>query len=173
MKPSSLLCTILLILSCHAEKRLKETHFFNLKVFFEQEANRLTKLNKSVNKSVVHNNMRQHKTLIIPNWKAELSSFFESDINKAAWRDSYRVLEDSQHITYTALDSNLRTRSITIKKNTNGAPIQIDIINKTTNVLYQTQEQLTYKPHLVYTINKRQRVILLGDNLYHITGKFN
>jgi hypothetical protein len=99
--------------------------------------------------------------------------FTESDINKPAWRDSYRVVEDSGRISYRALDSNLRTRSIVIKKDIAGKPTQIDIINKTHNLLYQSREHLRYVPDSIYSIDKKQHVILIGDNHYLVSGRLN
>lgn len=173
-KYAILFCTVILCISCHDRtKKQKPKQFFSLKHFFEQEEIRLSKTKKDIHitKSVLHNGQFERKNIIIQNWKNELSTFIESDINKPAWRDSYRTLGDSTHIYYYALDSNLRTRSIHVQKNIAGI-VRIDIINKTSNLLYQSHEHLIYIPDSIYTIRKNQHVILLGNNSYLISGKF-
>lgn len=166
-------CCAFVLASCHTTAEKQSMHFFSLKHFFEQESIRLAKAKQQVDKSVSHNGSFERKNSFIQDWKNELNMFTESDINKPAWRDSYRVVEDSGRISYHALDSNLRIRRIVIKKDIAGKPTQIDIINKTHNLLYQSREHLRYVPDSIYSIDKKQHVILIGDNHYLVSGRLN
>lgn len=163
---------LLLVMSCNSEtQQHAATDFFSLKHFFEQESIRLKGF-KTVNKRVQHNEKAEQKAIFIGSWAKELSIFSESDINKPAWRDSYRVVQDSAGVCYSALDSALRTRSIFIKRNAFNKVVRVDIVNRTDNALYQSNERLVYIPDSLYSIDKKQHVLLLGDDYYQITGRF-
>jgi hypothetical protein len=151
--------------------------FFDLKGYFEAESARLTKINRPVTKTAVHNSSTETKKLYISSWKTELSLFIESDINKPAWKASYRASNSEGITTYTAIDSALKTRYIIIKKQ-QGKVKLILIYNykKTTlfgKALYWTTESLSYVPDSMYRIQKTQYVRTLGRNKYFIKGLFN
>ena len=167
------LCMIArLMLGCEPKTKSDFTHFFSLSSFFEQEAARLSAQSGPVTKQVQYNSEVEQKQTTITDWKNELSAFSQSDINKPAWRDSYRMKQDGMRICYEALDSTLRTRSICIQKNVSGKATQVDIVNQTSNMLYQSREQLVYIPDSLYRITKQQHVIFIGDNRYQISGRF-
>ena len=163
---------MLTIASCAKPEEKAVTNYLDINGFFESEVQRLTKNNKSVEKTVMRNKISETQTRNSVNWKNELSLFIESDINKPAWRDSYKIIEDSSEVIYTALDSNLRTRIIHIKKDVRNGLRYISIINRTKNNLYQSSEKLTYVPDSIYKIDKSQHVVLLGSNRYQIKGVF-
>ncbi len=144
----------------------------DLKGFFEQEAIRLSKTSATVEKTVSRNGISESKKDISPDWNIELSLFTESDINKPAWKDSYRISKDSTGTSYIALDNKLRTRSIRIRKNRQGDLSELVIFNRIANNLYSSTEELKYIPDSLYRIIKTQDVILLGNNNYEISGIF-
>ena len=145
--------------------------YFDLKGYFRADSSHLSKLNPLVNKTVVHNKASENKKVHIPDWGTELSLFTESDINKPAWKESYSVQASSDFLIYKAKDPALKTRNIIIKRN--GDKIKwILIFNHTKNLLYETQEKLSYFPDSLYIIQKAQRVRLLGTDTYKITGAF-
>lgn len=156
--------------SCKGVEEKTSTKYMDLKGFFEQETIRLTKANQKAEKTVTRNGVSETKKDFLPDWDVELSLFSESDINKPAWENSYKVYEDSTQTNYTALDNKLRTRSIRIRKNKSGILNEISIVNRTTNNLYSSTEELTYIPDSLYRIIKKQEVILLGNNNYEISG---
>jgi len=146
--------------------------YFDLKGYFERDSARLTQLNKPVLKSVKHNGETETKTVRIANWGTELSLFKESDINRPAWKNSYSVLADSNLVIYKALEPDLKTKEILIKLKA-GKVKYIMIINDTKNLLFKTQEKLSYFPDSLYLIQKAQTVRFLGANNYDIQGLFN
>jgi hypothetical protein len=165
---------ISVLTSCKQEA--KETHetltYFDLKGFFDRDSARLAQLNKPVLKTVQHNGETETKTVHIANWGLELSLFKQSDINRPAWKNSYKVQADSNFIIYIAKDPELRTKKILIRK-VNGKIKWILIFNQNKNILYRTAEKLSYFPDSLYLIEKSQSVRFLGTNKYRIKGLFN
>ena len=148
-----------------------KTPYGDIKGFFESEVIRLNKNKSVVDKTITQNELSETKEEIQIDWKNELSLFIGSDINKAAWKDSYRIIKDSSSIAYLAIDTNLRTREIRIKMDSNGKPKHILIRNSSKNYLYESTETLMYIPDSAFSIDKYQKVILLGKNKYLIRAE--
>lgn len=164
---------LLLILnsSCSSREEMKtKTAFFDINGFFETEVKRLTNKKSTVNKSVRQNDQSEVKNNLSVDWRDELALFIASDINKPAWKDSYKISGDSVHFSYLAIDTNLRTRSVEIKKDKGGRAVFFKIKNMTRSKLYESSEELTYIPDSIYKINKNQSVRFLGKNTYQISG---
>ena len=163
---------------CHSCKpdNLKQgavKEYFDIKGYFEKNAARLKKQHPAITKTVVHNGTSETKKVEISNWGEELALFIESDINKPAWSGSYAKQDSAGAIIYVANDAELKTRRITIDKAKDGHIKQIAIYNQISNALYNTRETLKYFADSAYTIEKYQKVKLLGANSYKVTGKFN
>ncbi len=157
--------------SCSNQEEMKtETDFFDIKGFFESEVKRLTNKKSTVNKSVRQNEQSEVKKNLSVDWENELALFIASDINKPAWKDSYKISGDSVHLNYLAIDTNLRTRSVEIKKDPKGQAVFFKIKNITRSKLYESSEELTYIPDSIYKITKDQSVRFLGKNTYQISG---
>ena len=177
-----LACPIILLLvlhSCKNDVRADKNtgQFFDLKKYFNDESLRLKKANPLITKIASHNKNKETRQLRIADWATELSLFTESDINKPAWKASYKVVNSEGILSYTAKDPALKTQDIIIKKH--GDKVKwILIVNHTKNtvlgkVLYETTEKLSYIPDSIYQIQKRQFVRTLGFNTYSINGRFN
>ena len=147
-------------------------YYFDLKSYFEGEANRLSSSNIMVDKSVSKNNDVEKKEIIIKDWTNELSSFINSDINKTAWKESYVKDSTVNKISYFAKYPDLKTRSIVLNIKDH-KPSCIKIINHQKNYLIENIESLIYYPDSVYKIKKTQRFIFLDNQVYYIVGKFN
>jgi hypothetical protein len=157
--------------SCSSREEIKtKTIFLDIKGFFEAEVKRLTSKKSTVHKSVIQNGKSEVKKNLSVDWENELALFIASDINKPAWKDSYRISGDSVHFNYMAIDTNLRTRTVEIKIDQMGRAVFFKIKNITRSKLYESSEELTYIPDSIYTINKNQSVRFLGKNNYQISG---
>jgi len=169
------LFTLLATIFTGCRPEVKESNgtlkYFDLTGYFKAEAARLGKQNKPITKTVSYNGKPETKNILIKNWTRELDLFTSSDINKAAWKDSYRIAKSDDSIVYTAIDTNLHSRRIVISLKASRVK-GIIISNFTKNMLYQTSEKLIYHPDSLYYIEKHQHVKLLGTNSYQITGKF-
>ena len=164
-----LLFVCFMLLSCQKAEQVGQSRFQDIRGFFDKEVKRLEKQKTTVNKTVRRNGIFERQENISPVWNTELSLFSESDINKPAWRESYSVHKDSTIISYTALDNKRRTRTIRIKSNKMGKLIELAVVNRTSNYLYSSSEELLYIPDSLYRIIKMQNVILVGKNSYEIT----
>lgn len=157
--------------SCSSREEIKtKTAFFDIKGFFEAEVKRLKSKKSNVNKSVIQNGQSEVKKNLSVDWENELALFIASDINKPAWKDSYKINGDSLHFNYMAIDTNLRTRTVDIKMDQLGRAVFFKIKNMTRSKLYESSEVLTYIPDSIYTIDKNQSVRFLGKNNYQISG---
>lgn len=162
---------LVFISSCSNREEVDtKTAFFDMKGFFEAEAKRLTSKKSTVNKSVRQNDQSEVKQKLSVDWDDELALFIASDINKPAWKDSYKISGDSIHFSYVAIDTNMRTRSVEIKKDKQGRPVFFKIKNITRSKLYESSEELIYIPDSIYKINKNQSVKFLGKNSYQVSG---
>lgn len=149
-----------------------QKEYFDLKGYFEQSIVQLKSQKKPITKTVVHNGASETKKVQISNWETELGMFTESDINKPAWKGSYTKLDSAGAVVYNAVDEDLKTRKIVIDKKAGGEVKHIYVYNEVNNALYKATEELNYYPDSLYSINKYQKVKLLGANTYKITGKF-
>ncbi len=143
--------------------------YFDVRGYFLKDAERLKKNNRLVLKTATHNNITETKTVRINDWAKELTLFIASDINKPAWKDSYSIVATDDFLIYKAKTPELKTRELLVKK-TNGKIKYVLIFNRTTNILYQTTEKLSYFVDSLYVIEKIQRVRLMGTNNYKISG---
>jgi hypothetical protein len=169
-----LLSTIALLPGCKPDNVETGTalNYFDLKGYFEADTARLTKRNPLVTKTVTHNSVTETKQVHIDDWGAELNLFSQSDINKPAWRNDYDVDSSATGVIYRAKSFDLKTQIIVINKT--GDKIKwLMIYNSSKNLLYQTNVKLSYYPDSLYTIEKYQKVRLLGANKYLIKGVIN
>ncbi|MBS1526074.1 MAG: hypothetical protein JST19_10525 [Bacteroidetes bacterium] len=150
------------------------TKFFDLKKYFTDESVRLKKLNPLVTKTADYNATTETQKVRISDWKTELGIFMESDINKPAWKTSYRISTSDGITTYAAIDSALKTQYIIIKRQNDKVKLVLIYNHSRTTlfgkVLYETRENLSYIPDSMYRVQKRQYVRTLGFKNYFIRG---
>jgi len=170
-----LACTVLVWgLSCSRRSDTPSTghaeSYFSLADYFSKEATRLQQFAPTVAKTVTKNGEAEHRMLRIDNWQNELALFIDSDINKPAWQNSYRVDSTATSVTYTSRDPELRTERIIVEKRPDGTVNHIRVVNRVSNMLYQTEERLDYHPDSAYQLVKRQWVRFIGESHYTISG---
>lgn len=144
--------------------------YFSLADYFSQEATRLQQLNPAIVKTVAKNGEQERKEIHVIDWQKELALFIDADINKPAWQNSYRADSTETSVTYKSIDPKLRTAEITVETQEDGSIKHIHIVNKVSNMLYQTDEALDYYPDSLYRITKQQHVWVMGDSDYTVTG---
>lgn len=174
-------CLLLLACACSSETNSVNTAttsssaidqvgnpYFSLENYFNGEIHRLTSLDNPVKKTVSINGETESQTLRISNWRHELAPFLEADINKAAWKTSYSIDSIENVLVYRALEPDLKTRKITIEKDSGGQVRRIEMENELVNWIYQSKERLKYVPDSLYEIKKQQTIRIVGTNEYHI-----
>src|SRR3546814_3195671 len=88
---------------------------------------RLDREQPQVEKTVMKNDQQEHRSMNGLDWKTELKVFLNSDINKPAWRDSYKVDSSGSGLRYQALEPDLKVRSIHISREPTGQVTGIEI----------------------------------------------
>lgn len=160
----------LALASCKPKIQQNKNTYFDLDTYFNSETKKLTKANFWVVKTVSRNGDAETKTVKIDNWPGELSIFSESNINKPSWKNSYKTTTSGDITIYKALEPDLKTKEIILKKENNKL-VYLMVFNVTDNSLFQNREKLTYFPDSLYRIERKQHVLLLGTNNYLIFGE--
>jgi flagellar motor protein MotB len=151
--------------------------YFSLQQFFNDEAQRLQKNNTKLEKVITLNENEETKTISNIDWQKELALFKEADLNKPSWYDQYRIDSTQQnqelHISYTALNDKLRTKSVQlIFSNNNNYPHLIKIARNTNNLLYNLEEQYSYRSNEGYHIKSHQKIMGLNPSTFEIKGNY-
>ena len=157
-------------ISCKPEVQQSKNTYFDLNSYFANQAQKYSKSNFIVLKTVSRNGDTETKTVKIANWPRELSVFSESDINKPSWKNSYKTTSSGNITIYKALEPDLKTREIIVKKENNQV-VYLMVFNVVNNKLFQSKEKLTYYPDSLYLIQRKQHGRFLGTNDYLIKGK--
>jgi hypothetical protein len=176
MKYNTLLAggILLLLLGCDSgtdERQKSASLYFDLKGYFEKEVNRLTKASPVVRKTVGINGSYETKTLKIADWKRELSSISNADINKASWRGAFRIIRSENKVTYRSDDRKVPVKELCVFYRGN-IPSGFLVLIRNSNALYTSSDSLTYYPGSLYRIKKNQQIKLLSKKNYEITVKF-
>lgn len=145
--------------------------YFDIKGYFEKEADRLLKLNLSISKTVSVNQEDEQKKVRIKDYKKELSAFISSDINKASWRGAFVELKNSNLTSYRTDNAKIPVKKIEITYDESSIS-SIRIIAETTNILYASRDTLIYYPDSLYQIKKTQKIKWLKEKSYKVIGQF-
>ncbi|MEH3114736.1 hypothetical protein [Pedobacter terrae] len=158
--------------SCNQRKEAQaNTHlaYFDIKGYFEKEISRLQRLNPIVNKTVKVNGDVESKDSKIADWTKELAIFVNADINKTSWKGSFNKQVKNGVDIYTSDHKKIPIKKVSIMwRGQNAGKIEIIVDNK--NILYQSQDTLTYYPDSLYSIKKHQKIKLLKDKRYSVVG---
>jgi hypothetical protein len=172
MRPALICLLLITIFSCRYDDQKKERPaYFDIATYFNKEALRLSKNNLAVNKTVWVDGKKEQKNIIIKNWEKEFEIFIDADINKASWKGFFSVNGNADEEVYVSNDKKIPVKKVIVKKNGERiTAIQIFIHN--TNDLYNSQDSLSYFPDSLYHIKKTQKIKLLSERKYEVTGRF-
>lgn len=146
--------------------------FFSLEKYFAGEIRKLNADQPEIVKTVRKNGEEEQRTITEIDWAAELKTFSGADINKPAWLNSYSVDSSAGRLVYTALEDQLRVRSLEVRFSPENKVQAIIIQRKTGNYLYTSSERLEYYPDSLYSVKRHQDVRVLGAGEFQISGKF-
>jgi len=173
VKKLYILVLALALFSCNQRKEAEantDLLYFDIKGYFGKEISRLQRLNPIVNKTVSVNGAAESKTAKIADWAKELAIFVNADINKTSWKGSFKTKEQDGVDIYTSDNKKIPIKKVSITWNGQKAG-KIEIIIDNKNILYQSQDTLTYCPDSLYTIKKQQKIRLLKEKKYSVIGK--
>jgi 2-hydroxy-3-keto-5-methylthiopentenyl-1-phosphate phosphatase len=161
------------LFSCNQRKEAEantDLVYFDIKGYFEKEISRLQKLNPVVNKTVSVNGAVESKSSKIADWSKELTIFVNADINKTSWKGSFKTVKQNETEVYTSDSKKIPIKKISVTQH--GQQVdKIEIIIDNKNILYQSQDTLTYCPDSLYSIKKQQKIRLLKDKKYSVIVK--
>lgn len=167
------LAGIILLAACTSnttEKTISPA-YFSLKTYFEQEALRLNQQHLQVLKTVSINGIMETKKINDIDFKKELASFADADINKSSWKGAFRVEKKDNLTLYYTNNKKIPVKRLEIYSS--GKRVKsIRIIRSDTNILYRSADTLVYKADSLYEIRKVEKVKLLSPATYGIKGKF-
>ena len=173
MKKIFFYCLVIIYSSCTIKEQDKSMakSYFDLDSYFKSEANRLTKANLPINKTVSVNGEDEEKEIRINNWENEFDSFISANINKAAWRGSYKVIKHNSAEIYLTGNEKIPVKKVEITYRKDKIySIKIYITNN--NRLYTSKDSLSYYPDSLYQIKKVQQIKLMDQKTYQVTGRF-
>ena len=171
---SFLLSASLFFVACNSAAPKKQAvtgRYFNVKSYISAEAGRLQQANPEISKTVMVNNDEEHKKVKIADWQKELSAFSDADINKSAWKDMFKLQKQKDMEVYTSDNEKVPVKSLSIFYR-NGKVRGIKLLISNANLLYTSNDTLSYFPDSLYQVRKTQRIKLLEEKNYRITGQF-
>ena len=174
IKKIYILIFIVSLASCIQEKDSKINNrnlYFDLQGYFEKEVARLQKLNPTLGKTVSVNGVNESKKVKVADWKKELAIFANADINKASWQGSFNITKVGGAVVYSSNNKKIPVKKLYVVGQ--GAKVrEIEIIIANKNILFQSNDTLHYYPDSLYLIKKQQKIRLLNEKKYTISGKF-
>lgn len=143
--------------------------FIDLPSFFQKEIDSLQIAKPLIQKTVVKDTVSEQKELKVKDWNIELYSFLSIDLNKPAYKGYIEKDSANNLVTYKFTNPDLDINLVKITYE-NQVPVIFEVFRKTDNLLYNTEEHLSYSKGKKYKVEKKQKVTLLGDNFYAIEG---
>lgn len=160
------------LISCNSanEHQKNEGNYFDVKGYISGEANKLAKEKRQIRKTVSVDGSTEEKTLFIEDWHTELSAFIDAEINRKSWEGLFRVHKTADAVTYTTTDSKVPVKVLKIKYSGDRLK-ELQIIVTNSNMLYTSEDSLSYYPDSLYQIHKTQKIRFLKEKRYQVTGK--
>lgn len=164
--------------SCFERNKNVETEkfYFDLSGFFKTEAEKLNEKKFFAEKYLINDNDTQKLILKNISWEEELAPFINSDINKPAWKGSYKIDSISEDqklkfVSYKSLETNLPVKEIQVHFN-NKEVSHLYIENATNNYVYNSARVLSYNAGTGFSIEGEQDIFLGKDLHYKVFVNF-
>lgn len=175
-KAAAAIALAALLFSCSPDNNSKspvrtEKHL-DVPFFFKQEIERLQREKPHVLKTVIKDELSEKKELQIENWTNELASFQTIDLNKPAYAGLLKKDSTAGKLIFTSTDPKVDLSYVEIRFTEDQMPKDWIIKRTVRNSLYQTEEVLKYSKDSLYSIEKDQSVLILGDKHYGIEATF-
>ena len=161
------------VFSCTERKNVEantDLMYFDIKGYFQNEIVRLQMLKPTVVKTVYISGSEEKKTIGIQDWNKELAIFLNADINKASWKGSFSIDKKDENEIYKSSAKKIPVKMIAVTKE-NKTVKKIVVIIAYKNILYQSQDTLTYYPDSLYEIKKEQDIRFLKKKKFTVIGK--
>lgn len=162
------------------KSKITETHFFfSLDSFANIEFERHLQYNTKVNKTISLDNKTEKHDFNFDSlgWKKELMPLKKNDINKTAWVDKFKTIENensdnSKTIIYINTAKEIPVKKIQIDFDSLKQVKQIIINSTSDNLLFNSEQTYTYKPKDGYSLVSDQKAIFLSKHNLEVIGQF-
>ncbi len=154
--------------------------YYDVAGFVNKQIAELTALQPAVQKTVSIGNEQSQQTTADINWTRELGLFLQTDINKPALRNSYRI-EQPDSITYIytlkPTEEILMVRSLMVKlAGPNGEPRRIEAVLQTDNPLYTSERHLLLEKNsgnssIHYSVRGFQKLAYASKRDFTVDGR--
>lgn len=151
--------------------KLQESTYFDLKGFFVDEAERLNRLDLTIDKTVIVNGAKETRKIKVADWKKELNIFLDADIKRPAWKGMFNIEKRPDFETYRSNDAKIPLKELSIRYK-DGKVSTLLIVSETKNYLYTSRDSLFYAPDSTYEIKKKQNIKLLNQKNYIVSVRF-
>jgi hypothetical protein len=173
MRKGCLLFFVIFI-SCSDNEKVKINKYFDLEGYFKKEAVQFQEENFKLEKTLVQDDYAETVIIDSVDWNKMLSPFMSCDINKLAWINSYKVDStlsgDSISVSYSCKEEKLPIQKI-ILLIVNDDVVEVGIEKERSNFYYSSKEFYNYH-HNGFVIHSQQKVTLMDEEKYKITGTF-
>jgi hypothetical protein len=150
------------------------TPLFDLKGFLDNEIAMHLKDIKKVKKTVTVNGKTETKEVAIKDWKEELKPFFNSDINRPAWKDKYqfnkKIFDTVGYAhTFTRITDNLKTKNMSIHFLNQNEVLSLSVENEQVGGVVNSGEAMQYfsksdgQRSKIYSIKTKQKMLLSDE----------
>ena len=155
------------------DPRADSPRFFSLTEFVATQDSVLA--GRGLTKTVTVDGAAETRRAESVDWAEELAPFSQSDIDRPALWDRYRVDTTTRGggrvVTYTALGDGEFTRRIAVERDGGGAVVRIEIDNGFESAVADTEQRLEWTPGR-YRVYSRQAPGLVGGRELEIVGEW-
>ncbi len=146
--------------------------YFNVKPWFQAEAQRLDAARPRAVKTVAIDEQTEEMSTDALNYKEELLPFMESDIDRPAWRgrfavDTVRTAPDVFTVTYTTVEKSIPVKSLKVAFR-EGRVVSVEVERSSKSLPAGSQQHLVYLPdkgfdilmeqHALFGLHRRMRI---------------
>jgi hypothetical protein len=150
--------------------------FFDLEAYIEGQISDLNQEQPKVRKTVSVEGQRETQQFDSLDYRTELKTFLNSDINRKAWVDKYKAdstFEGSQlrQVTYKATGEDLKTRLLRVKFDQDEVS-DIYIENRTNSIVADVRQDLHFQPGQGYRLVTTQETVLSEEQEIEVEVKW-
>ena len=182
-KACYLFLVFFMFISCESEKKnIDQTKtFYDLRGFIEGQITDLSLEKPVVSKTMAIGKEKSQLSSKDIDWKKELELFIQADINKPAYKNSYKILR-TDSVTYEYLvkaNEKIPVQYLKIKLDRpRGLPVEIEALLKSENRLYKSEKKIgllcsytNEKAKIIsYKIEGFQKLITMDEKPFKIEG---
>ncbi len=150
--------------------------FFDLEAYIEEQISDLNQKQPKVRKTISVEGQKETQQFDSLDYRTELKTFLNSDINRKAWIDKYKAdstFEGSQlrQVTYKATGEDLKTRLLRVQYE-QGKVSDIYIENRTNSLVADVRQDLHFQPGQGYRLVTTQETVLSEKQEIEVEAKW-